>query len=267
MPVPAAPRRAAPPRRKAPKSPSPASAPAPHVLDAETVSESPASTPLAEGDAKSQELQEDVRRSKEDEVALGIPPSASTSESAPAPEDPNEEVEQKSVHEPEEKHEYVQDAEATAYASALTDALEEQAADEEQATQEEVHQVHDHDEPAALKAHPRDIAHEDEAAPVAEPAIEEEEEDEAARRQRLLERMRQQGAFNPFSAPPPVKEAAVSPEADIDEGTSPVTQTETPAPPPVPTATRPERRDSTASARSAGSEGSMKHAAVEGNGN
>ena len=288
-----------------PKSPSPA-APQ-HVLEGEKQdSESPAPTPLPEEDEKSKELQEDVQKSKEDEVALGLPPAA-----PPVPTESK----------PEEAH-VAADNEADAYASALTDALEEHGEAEEkheydalqekhvpephyaQSTEAEVQEDLTHDEPAP-------------ASPAPEPESQEveDEEDAAARRQRIAERLRQQGGFNPFSAP--VKHASTEEDEATSEPASveatevappPVPPTaerrqsvrreshdsnvlpESPASPtlarrtsqrkssvssateapPVPVASRPDtsaRRDSAASVKSAGSEGSAKRGSEDGNGN
>ena len=191
MPVPAVPRRAAPPRRKAPKSPSPV--PSPQVLEGDIASQSPVATPLAEEDAKSRVLQEDVQKSKEDEVALGL------AEPPPVPP-PTMAVTNEGQH----RDKTAKDAEAAAYASALTSALEDVQAQESSLDTE----LMEHEQVPVARldlAEPEESGQLEQSSSSAEaPAAEseqEEEEDAATRRARIAERLRQQGEFNPFSAP------------------------------------------------------------------
>ena len=80
---PAAPRRAAPPRKKNAKSPAPPA----HTSEAQIVESPAAGTPQETSDDASNELQEAVHESKEDEVALGLPPAQIGSGDSHEPEE------------------------------------------------------------------------------------------------------------------------------------------------------------------------------------
>lgn len=229
MPAPAIPRRAAPPRRKAPKSPSPV--PPPAAIDIPVVSESPApdALPTPDQSEESQELQEAVKKSKEDEAALGLPPATlDTPRSAP----PHAEVQEVPESSPEvektleptsEEHE---DATPEIQASVAEETDHEDP--EMHSPEAPVHEVAApvlEDEEPVLEAHLQEpneplenttvvveepvtigdgpVAAEPVAAPVSEEPAVDGEEDEAERRKRIAERLRQQGGFNPFSGPPP----------------------------------------------------------------
>ncbi|THG95679.1 hypothetical protein EW026_g6021 [Hermanssonia centrifuga] len=211
MPVPAAPRRAAPPRRKAPKSPSPG-LPA-HVTDAE-ISESPVSgTPQATSSEESKQLQESVHKSMEDEVALGLPPVEGShhevEEETHVKEDPSEE----SVQQHEELD--ARDEEKVSDSPQYTEEIE-VSAEHEMGHPAEVAEQDDVPVEEAFKRESEAVPADGqapEASPITEePLAEAEEEDEAARRKRIADRLRQQGGFNPFSAParkPSVTEGSV----------------------------------------------------------
>ena len=196
MPVPAAPRRAAPPRRKAPKSPTPPAA----VIEDAPVAESPATgTPQLTSDDGSKELQEAVHKSKEDEESLGLSPVTQPLDSAhepPRAESAEHAAELAKPTEDSEPAEHTTTPEDVPV-QPVQDKLAELALDSEN----EHGQAERADAPSAL-----DEPVEDDSSPVPEhqqPITEPEEEDEAERRKRIAERLRQQGGFNPFGAPPP----------------------------------------------------------------
>ncbi|EKM52193.1 uncharacterized protein PHACADRAFT_262703, partial [Phanerochaete carnosa HHB-10118-sp] len=252
MPVPAAPKRAAPPRRKAPKSPSPAPPPpaAEQVFeDAAEVSQSPApGTPQLTSDDGSKELQEAVRKSKEDEGALGLEPvqkRKSVHEPPKAKEEP--------VHEEQQPTREVQDN----IDELALDNERERGQNEESKQAPNTAHAEEHVEEAQGPAPTDESPLIEERRAVEEleftgeqPAQAEEEEDEDARRKRIAERLRQQGGFNPFAAPPtPSRKTTVdipkSPEKDLAFDEVDVEAKDIDAPPPaLPEATNIARRES-----------------------
>lgn len=223
MPVPAVPKRAAPPRRKAPKSPSPAPAPpaAEQAVESATeVSESPtAGTPQLTSDDGSKVLQDAVHKSLEDEAALGLEPAEKAGsvpeppkaeEPAPAVQRPREEA---PVSEPVHEQDPVREVQDSLDELALDDERD-RGQDEEPREPKAVPEAGKAEETVVEEPKPDEPTPVDEAAeepeapqePHAEEpkADEEEEEDENARRKRIAERLRQQGGFNPFAAPPPM---------------------------------------------------------------
>ncbi|KAI0685295.1 hypothetical protein BC835DRAFT_1421378 [Cytidiella melzeri] len=234
MPVPAVPRRAAPPRKKTPKSPA---NPAP-ILEAPTTESPTAGTPQETSDETSKQLQEIVHKSKEDEVSLGLPPAQIGSgdshhlenlvvpeseqhdepSAADAPVDEAARAEEVSEQPYEESEGQVHDEVATPEESHAveTPIVKESGPDAEMQEvvmpKEEV--VESTPEEEAVEAKEEAVEPKEEAVePKEEAAVEteeetaepEEEEDDAARRKRIAERLRQQGGFNPFAAPSPIR--------------------------------------------------------------
>ncbi|KAI0337467.1 hypothetical protein BDW22DRAFT_951465 [Trametopsis cervina] len=275
MPVPAVPRRAAPPRRKTPKSP------APPISDAPLTASPAAGTPQETSDEKSKELQEDVRKSKEDEVSLGLAPEPLSGDSRHLDKvEQGEPVEPVTAEAPTEEsqhigavHDDVHDTSTSEKAHSDDNdvgklpAIEASAVDDdtralfyteeaEQSSEPEVEEEHD-DTPAA----PENVH----SAAIQEPATgneeeeedtlvapEPEEEDEAARRKRIADRLRQQGGFNPFAAPP-IRKASVSP-TELTSQTTTADEPDVPSPlPPRRQSTRQGSTDSYSALSSAGS--------------
>ncbi|KAI0086925.1 hypothetical protein BDY19DRAFT_316551 [Irpex rosettiformis] len=255
MPVPAVPRRAAPPRKKNAKSPAP---PTPAV-EAQSVESPEAGTPQETSDDASKLLQDAVHKSKEDEVALGLHPAEIGSGDS------------HHLDEPVAKTDLEQSVEQTAVGGSTEGpvAIEQpiaQPAHEETPEEPEKHDFEGRveDSPVVHDNHVSEIsaigeAREEATAGVVaqetaepelkseEPEAHEAEEDETARRKRIAERLRQQGGFNPFSAPPPPvrRQSTASVESSIkspreDAAFSPQHEFEEPAlrspasPPPPP---------------------------------
>ncbi|RPD62603.1 hypothetical protein L226DRAFT_568663 [Lentinus tigrinus ALCF2SS1-7] len=215
MPVPQAPKRAAPPRKRPAKSPSPAPAP---VIEQE-LHESPSPPPptddvtaahkLDEPDASKDtqepepvaphgDLEPEVTESQLVEAVEAAVDSAST----------KEEAAEETVFAPKP-------AEPKASEESHAEEVAEPIADVEHITEEPALAHHDTEEEPTVtapaeEAHPEEHVEkhvkESEAEAELEPPVEEPEEDEAARRKRIAERLAKSGGFNPFAGglPPPV---------------------------------------------------------------
>ena len=202
MPVPAAPRRAAPPRKKNAKSPAPPA----HTPEAQIVESPAAGTPQETSDDASKELQEAVHESKEDEAALGLPPAQIGSGDSHEPEEAaaGQPVEQAATQELSEEPALVQPVRAETPEEHATLEHEDKA---------DVHSVED----VALGEQQHPAPETDSEKKVEEPESHEDDEDEEARRHRIAERLRQHGGFNPFSPPPPPvrRQSTASVESNI----------------------------------------------------
>jgi hypothetical protein len=251
MPAPAVPRRAAPPRKKAHKSPAP-------IADPETqLTESPASgTPQETSDEGSKMLQADVLQSKVDEAALGLAPATfgPATQHITAAAEPSDNADQVDAKDSEEhaieEHAIEEPAieEPSEYASTQT------VESEPPEPSEDEHAIPE--QPLAkesISAEQPTSPKEPETLEPKEDKEEGPEEDEAERRKRIAERLRQQGGFNPFSAPPirkpsipPSELEAKSPNEDVEpakESESPVEHT--PTSPPLPLRRQSTHKDST----------------------
>ncbi|PIL22717.1 hypothetical protein GSI_15410 [Ganoderma sinense ZZ0214-1] len=211
MPVPQAPRRAAPPRKRPAKSPSPA----PPVFG-EEIQESPApfvnndQTPANEQPEERGDRQPEVTEGQIEDIVRAVVPEALEPAKVAEVEEPVVGSEPEPVSELHEEEEHI--AEPSVAVVAEESAAEEHAP--EPVVEEPQPEVTSPVEPEpqmedAHEAEP-EPRHEEEPAPVPAPeehAEEPTEEDEAARRKRIAERLAKSGGFNPFTGgmPPPVR--------------------------------------------------------------
>ena len=210
MPVPQAPRRAAPPRKRPAKSPSPASP----VLD-DGIQESP--SPLISTDEAASieqprdpgDRQPEVTEGQIEDVVKEVIPHAHEPAKVAEVEEPVASLEAEPIPEAyedervAEPHAAVVPEEPVAEGHAPQPVAEEPQPEASSPVEPELHTEDIHE------AEPQMQQHEEEHAPVPAPEepAEEPEEDEAARRKRIAERLAKSGGFNPFAGgmPPPVR--------------------------------------------------------------